>query len=384
MELFELDPKTECSLDDVAPSPRGLLKGKDPGSISYSLVLSTDSELKKNNRLTTLMEVHGKWRQKGALNTTKKQEEVEQMARQKETFCDGCGKLKALSMCSGDLLCSSCAALAGAVSSRPALVAKMIIHRGKPAEFIDTMVEALGQEWLMQAVQKHLPEKVAVQVENDTLDQIAKVVGYEGDSGEGLVETIESHEAIRRGGEDRTRRLSEIIGYNLSEGSAEGLVMAVGSLVNKLQADYLAITAIRGRLGLSMDDDVTAAIVVREQALDGYRQQAERLTSENESASEQFSRLKHEIANLEQDLETGRNTLVEIAHHLGCPGSTQAELVAKAEELASFGSLKLVSIERPGRIRTLDSCLLDIALETMRGQITGLGPDRIDMLREAA
>jgi hypothetical protein len=97
----------------------------------------------------------------GMVVEKKTNHEVEQM--RKQTKCDGCGKSKALSMCSGELLCSSCAALAGAVSNRPEIVARMIAKRGKTADILVAL--DVGQ--------------AAVEVvESDVLEEIASMLGF--------------------------------------------------------------------------------------------------------------------------------------------------------------------------------------------------------------
>jgi len=97
------------------------------------------------------------------------------MAR-KPTICDGCGKIKALSNCSGELLCSSCAATAGSISNRPEAVAKMIIKRGMS----EKIIEALG-----------VNQVAAVAVESELLEKLSALVSYEGESGDALFAEIE-------------------------------------------------------------------------------------------------------------------------------------------------------------------------------------------------
>ena len=100
----------------------------------------------------------------GMVVEKKTNHEVEQM--RKQTKCDGCGKSKALSMCSGELLCSSCAALAGAVSNRPELVAKMILQRDRAAEIL----AGLGVQGAAVEV-----------VESDIMEQLANILGFAPD-----------------------------------------------------------------------------------------------------------------------------------------------------------------------------------------------------------
>lgn len=97
------------------------------------------------------------------------------MATAKQQKCEGCGKVKRLSMCSGDLLCSSCAALAGSISNRPGDVARMIIKRGQT----ERILEGLG-----------VNQVAAVAVESKLLEKLGGLVGYTGDSGDELFDKI--------------------------------------------------------------------------------------------------------------------------------------------------------------------------------------------------
>lgn len=109
----------------------------------------------------------------------------------KKAVCDCCKRDKLnLSSCSGDVVCSSCGSVYGALNNRLPILASAVERLGKADALVGQLVKNMGQPWLMTVVQAHLPERVAVNVENETLDQVAKLVGYTGESGEGLLAVI--------------------------------------------------------------------------------------------------------------------------------------------------------------------------------------------------
>ncbi len=108
-----------------------------------------------------------------AITTNTKEQE---MAKRPQA-CDGCGKTKMLSNCSGDLLCSSCAATAGSISNRPDVVAKMIVKRGQTEAILGAM--GVGQV-------------VAATVDSELLQKLSVLVGYEGESGDELFAALSS------------------------------------------------------------------------------------------------------------------------------------------------------------------------------------------------
>lgn len=160
-DLIDTIPDTISDRMLVTEAEKSAGKGArgelDAGSVSFALVHASDTEIARNNRLHTLMQVHGRWAAK-----QQQKNEVEQMKRQNK--CEGCGKEKALSMCSGELLCSSCAALAGAVSNRPDLVARMIVRREKTA----AIMAAIG-----------VGDAAVAVVESDILEKVADLLGYQ-------------------------------------------------------------------------------------------------------------------------------------------------------------------------------------------------------------
>lgn len=169
----------------VGAEPIGRDSGAAIGSAITALVQMPDREIAKNNRLSLLMQQHRSWAAK------KQQHEVEQMARQTQG-CEGCGKVKALSMCSGELLCSTCASLSGVLSKDPGVIAKRAIKRDVAEALLGQLIQQNGGEWFTRQAQQYLPEEVKVDLAKGQLDAIAFRVGYKGDDVEGLMEHIDN------------------------------------------------------------------------------------------------------------------------------------------------------------------------------------------------
>ncbi|MDR2550003.1 MAG: hypothetical protein LBD10_07395, partial [Desulfobulbus sp.] len=235
------------------------------------------------------------------------------MAPRKQTMCDGCGKDKTLSMCSGEMLCSSCAALAGNVVRQSAVVAKMLVKRGKPEEFVGLLVAELGRDWLETVVQSHLPERLAVPVENDVLERIAEAVGYDGGRGDDLVEAVAGMTAALKA---------------VGEGSAakQGLVEQLSGRIEELKTTRLPSSALIRALDCSLDQWEAAAIQTAAILEEKERQQP-----------------------------------------------TRPPILGELLEI------------KPLPVRSsLDSLLLDLSISIHRGEVSGIDPDWIALVREVA
>ena len=327
------------------------------------------------------------------------------MRGRKTNKCEGCGKEKSLSMCSGELLCSSCAALAGAVSLRPAIVAKMLRKRGKPEEFIGLLVADLGQEWLMQSIQPYLPAQVEVQVENKTLEEIARAIGYTEESGEGLVDAVAQLNAGAKRVFDRSLRFEHILRDVCGElgiGNVEGVDVDSGLLglktslmasIENLKGNQLDpssrpqgeicghavdIDRLYSALGIESGDEaqidvVLDAIAVMTTALDRFRTRCERYTEEKNV-------LANQVADLEQQNAVAVQVVAMIKEAIDCPDCLPEELPARiAARLAMNGRLGLDSMPSRGVGSSLDSHLLDLLIE-----YPVIPRERIAVIREAA
>lgn len=212
----------------VGAEPVGRDSGAAIGSAINQLVQMSDREIAANNRLTMLMQQHRRW-------AAKKQHEVEQMARQTQG-CEGCGKVKALSMCSGELLCSTCASLSGVLSKDPGVIAKRAIKRDVAEALLGQLIEQKGGDWFTRQAQQYLPEEIKVDLGKGPLDAIAELVGYVGDDADGLVDAVGkvvysaniSGEALEQMGIDSIEALKTIADRLVA---AEGLLRVVGDAV---------------------------------------------------------------------------------------------------------------------------------------------------------
>lgn len=163
--FFRAEVKTDFG-EKLVPGFCQVCQGKQ---LPAELTLIDESQLDRLYQHTV------EQRTKGPAAGASKNNEVEYMAR-KAQVCDGCGKTKMLSNCSGDLLCSSCAATAGSISNRPDAVAKMIVKRGQT----EVILAAMG-----------VGEVVAATVDSELLQKLAGLVGYEGESGDELYLSLE-------------------------------------------------------------------------------------------------------------------------------------------------------------------------------------------------
>lgn len=221
----------------VGAEPVGRDSGAAIGSAINQLVQMSDREIAKNNRLAMLMQQHRRW-------AAKKQHEVEQMARQTQG-CEGCGKVKALSMCSGELLCSTCASLSGVLSKDPGVIAKRAIKRDVAEALLGQLIEQKGGDWFTRQAQQYLPEEIKVDLGKGPLDAIAELVGYVGDDADGLVDAVgkvmasanASGEAMEQMGLDGLEALRNVTDKLVSAEAALGdICRAVGlELDNALQ-----------------------------------------------------------------------------------------------------------------------------------------------------
>lgn len=221
----------------VGAKPVGRDSGAAIGYAINQLVQMSDREIAANNRLTMLMQQHRRWAEK-------KQHEVEQMARQTQG-CEGCGKVKALSMCSGELLCSTCASLNGVLRKDPGMIAKRAIKRDVAEALLGQLIEQKGGEWFTRQAQQYLPEEIKVDLGKGPLDAIAELVGYVGDDADGLVDAVGkvvdsaniSGEALEQMGIDSIEALKTITDKLVSAEAALGdICRAVGlELDNALQ-----------------------------------------------------------------------------------------------------------------------------------------------------
>jgi len=197
--------------------------------------------------------------QTGQMEQLAKTHKKEQDMARKPQACEGCGKQKMLSNCSGELLCSSCAATAGSVSNRPEVVARLILKRGMSEQIL----EAMG-----------VNQVASVAVESELLEKLSAMVGYEGESGDALFAEIErrvreneSLDEVCRSYDVIFDELFEVMG--VERGKVSDLLSAIravkseesverqptGEIRGELVAATMALSAICRALGLEDSDE---------------------------------------------------------------------------------------------------------------------------------
>lgn len=215
--------------------------------------------------------------------------------------CASCGKTKNTTSCSGDHICSSCAALYGAINNRPKTVLK--------------------------AIKKLKPDLLA------------------------------SHGAADPGLKD-------------------------------------AVDCIKQALGVEDIDRAVEAIATSANLLERYRDQAQRLAAENTALACQI-RDREEANHAVSERLRQRELLCGEYHEMLCAIAEDVSEVWDREDCDVKAVPRMVrtALDQagrplPGDLRLegsgLDSHLLDLALDAMRGKVTGLDPDRIALLREVA
>jgi hypothetical protein len=307
-------------------------------------------------------------------------------------------------------MCSSCAAVFSAVNNRFPVVAEAVKRTGRTEE----------AQKLFGSVVEFAP----VTVESTALEEIAAAVGYTGTDGDGLIDEVRRLAQIAASGFSVNKTVSadvimaldceeakwelaaiqsaaymgkyrrelkasellidhiaDVVSYPGKEaGTLPEFVTRVWQDFSNQLADLLSAAAkIKDAIGLSIEVDpktVAISVSLMSQSLDQYMTRCE------ESAAR--AREHEQLASYREQL------LLACKDALGMPlisvGDLPRVIEEKLLELDLWSSAPVVA---PGPsvltpiITALDSHLLDLALECMRGEITGLDPDRIALLRDA-
>ncbi len=254
--------------------------------------------------------------------------EVDMTVKSKNA-CEGCGKTKLnLTQCSGDLVCSSCAALYGAVNNRLAVVAETAKRLGK------------GEQLARLLCGEH----VTVTVESTALKTIAGIIGYEEEDGDGLIGAVR----------------------DLFAKTSPTPVLDAGG-------DLLELRDILG-MPFARVSELVAAITEQQQAFERYQQQCEHLASELREV-EKLSAWKDDIFDsVREALDQPQLPVGDLAFHcLSLRQSADAAL-----------TLPVIGDGVAYRAKQRDSLLLDLALALLDGRVTGIAPNFISTMREAA
>jgi hypothetical protein len=298
-------------------------------------------------------------------------------------------------------MCSSCAAVFSAVNNRFPVVAEAIKRTGRA----DEAKKLLGAS---------LVEFAAVQVESTALEEIAAAVGYTGTDGDGLIDEVRRLAQVAVSGWSK-KSISQDVVRALDCGEAEWEMAAIQSAAymgkyrrelksGELLLDHIAdvvsypgkdagplpefierichefesaladMAKIKAATGFVLADDpasVVEAVALLAQTLEQYRTRCE------EQAAK--AREHEQLASYREQI------LLAVKDALGRPlisvGETPYQVECLVQELEQLRG----GSDRPSVIpmSSADTILLDLALDALRGNITGLDPDRIAMLREA-
>lgn len=149
--------------------------GEEGISVSNKLVAATESEIRRNNRLSLLMEIHEKRRRQGANEVKKQEHEVDKMAKTFKGTCEVCGQKGALVRLNHSLnMCSTCQSVYAHVHNRLPIVAAAV----RQSEKLSELLMELGVE------------QVAVHAESSALKRVGELVGYGEGTADGLIEAI--------------------------------------------------------------------------------------------------------------------------------------------------------------------------------------------------
>jgi hypothetical protein len=328
--------------------------------------------------------------------------ELIDMAGQKlRGTCESCkGKNVTIGNNYGLKMCSSCAAVFSAVNNRFPVVAEAVKRTGRTEE----------AQKLFGSVVEYAP----VTVESTALEEIAAAVGYTGTDGDGLIDEVRRLAQVAVSGWSK-KSISEDVIRALDCGEAEWEMAAMqcaayneeakrqlitqiielehiadavsypgkasGTLhefIGRLSDEFVGLLAdlakIKEATGFSVEDSpqsVVEAVALLAQTLDQYRVRCEELAAK--------AREHEQLASYREQI------LLAVKDALGQPlisvGETPYQVECLVQELEQLRG----GSDRPSVIpmSTADTILLDLALDALRGKITGLDPDRIAMLREA-
>ena len=289
------------------------------------------------------------------------QKEGEEMAKQSKIgVCENCGDKGALTGSFGRQVCSTCLKIRSNVNSHLPKIANAARSLHKAEELVGLLVG---------------PEGLRAEVENLALAEIAGIVGYEGDQGEGLVEAVRKRALTCAScdAEDVLHEIREIVGYTDDRGDSRLAEVVRQQLAGQSVLDCTACTNLKGDLlraceldldlGTAQDWDCVAAAAIHEMA---------RLQD----------RRDHWVAKATW-YQSGENTanekLQDALGKLAVANNTICELSAKCDRLEAENTR--LREQQPESIGLLDVALAVIREEPVpAGKIASL----IDAARRAA
>jgi hypothetical protein len=328
--------------------------------------------------------------------------ELIEMAGQKlRGTCESCnGKNVTIGNNYGLKMCSSCAAVFSAVNNRFPVVAEAVKRTGRTEE----------AQKLFGSVVEFAP----AQVESAALEEIAAAVGYTGTDGDGLIDEVRRLAQVAVSGWSKKSIIQDVVralGCGEHEWELAALQCAAWNeeakrrlaaqrlelehiadavsypgkesgplheFIGRLSDEFVGLLAdlakIKEATGFAVEESpqsVVEAVALLAQTLDQYRVRCEEQAAKARE-HEQLSSYREQI-------------LLAVKDALGQPlisvGETPYQVECLVQELEQLRG----GADRPSVLpmSSADTVLLDLALDAMRGNITGLDPDRIAMLREA-
>lgn len=364
----------------------------------------SDAEIDRNNRLGLLMEVHGRWNQKRAAKAQPTTKAVESMGKSSKGICEVCSTSGVmLRVNHGKNMCASCQSLYAHVFNRLPVLATVLKESGKLDEIIKLIADEIGNQALMQAVQPYVPEQVAVELENGTLDKIAEVVGYKGESGEGLIEAVRASVSGQKNtisanldlvkalfGEER------IVGQSIADTAAMQIAAQLEDLQRKVEVicRHCGVVDVDEAIRqVAHSEAIFEELMLLAGELAGLpgdlpmllRLQGEELLNMRtnlQAKQDQIFLSADQLSDAEQRLLADEQIFARIREVIAGDGIANGDLPTAIGQVLSSGDE--VQAKGRGERASVDGHLLDMALDAMRGKIIGLDPDRIAMLREAA
>jgi hypothetical protein len=325
-------------------------------------------------------------------------------APKKASKCELCGESKNCFANNGQIVCAGCAAGQGFIKKCP--------------EQVFSLVERFhGRAKLAAWATPYVGEPVAVQLESAALEQIAAAIGYTGTDGDGLIEAVRVAAKTAASGFSVQKSVSQDVVRALDCGEAEWEMAAIQSAAymgkyrrelkaGELLLDHIAdvvsypgkeagtlpvfiegicqefesvlaeIANVKRATGLDIEEETTTgaltdSVALLAQTLDQYRVRCEELAAK--------AREHEQLASYREQI------LLAVKDALGRPLISVGEIPYQVECLVQELEHLRVGADRPAvaPMSSADTVLLDLALDALRGNITGLDPDRIAMLREA-
>jgi hypothetical protein len=251
----------------------------------------------------------------------------------KKGTCAICGDLGVLKSNHKLDVCTNCAAIQANINMRPQAVLKAL---------------GIMRPELLERAVRLVPD---VQVEAfEEMERLAALVGYAGQDGDELLDRV------------------ELVIEQLAHEAAQW-TMAGDMAIDLSQPD--------AHLAAAVNQEDVALLT---QAFDQYKERCEELENNLALAN-------NKLAQAQADKGYFATYIDDIRQTLDLPGDFPADKIAFSvamlrDELQAAAEQLELPISRQGS--ALDSHLLDLALDAMRGRITGLDPDQLAMLREAA